>query len=321
MPRRDLLRALGPGRRRETDRAVAQALGDLRRRAGDAETQLAELRQELGNLRWWLQQTSDRSDETAGRLEGTIADHASDQERLGRLVAADAALDDGGGLELETFDVGLGGLVRGFRDGGADTGEQVYAGFEDYFRGSESEIRERQRAYLPLMEGRRVLDIGCGRGEFLEVLRDAGIEAVGIDLDPAMVQRCRNKGLQVEQNDAVSYLAGLAPGALGAIFAGQVIEHLSYDDLIALLQTSLSRVEPGGVLVMETVNPHAPQALKHFWIDPTHRNPLFPEVVLALCRLSGFAEGYIWYPNGTGDPDRDRGEQLDYAVIARTVRS
>ncbi len=70
---------------------------------------------------------------------------------------------------------------------------------------------------------------------------------------------------------------------------------------------------------METVNPHAPQALKHFWIDPTHQHPLFPEVVVGLCRLTGFAEAYIWYPHGSGDPDRDRLDQLDYAVVARTA--
>jgi hypothetical protein len=65
------------------------------------------------------------------------------------------------------------------------------------------------------------------------------------------------------------------------------------------------------------VNPHAPQALKHFWIDPTHRNPLFPETILALCRLLGFASAYVWHPQGTGDPEVDRVQQLDYAVIAQ----
>jgi 2-polyprenyl-3-methyl-5-hydroxy-6-metoxy-1,4-benzoquinol methylase len=300
------------------DRARSQALTNLERRRRESDIRLAESVNEVGNLRWWLQQTSDRSDETAGllthevrsrqRIEGELEQIRAELARTKRLVAADVPLDRPGGLELEIFDPGLGTEVVGFRDGGLDENDRVYVGFEDYFRGSEAEVIQRQRAYIPLMRGRgSVLDVGSGRGEFLAVMREAGITA--------MVERARGSGLEVEEADAVTYLDALPDQSVGAIFAAQVIEHLSYDDLLRFLRAARDKLSPGGILTMETVNPHAPQALKHFWIDPTHRNPLFPETVLALCRLTGFAQGYIWYPQGTGDLDRDRSQQLDYAVV------
>jgi SAM-dependent methyltransferase len=299
---------------------MASALDDLQRRGEHLDARIAEMTEEIRELRWWLQQTSDRGAETAGRLEAALTDQARDQQRLQRLVAADVALDHPGGLELETFDAGVVGSVRGFRDGLDIDAQGVYLGFEDWFRGAEREIAERLRAYVPLLRGRSdVLDLGCGRGEFLEVMREAGIGARGVDIDPAMVQRARQHGFDVEQGDAVTYLTALEDQAVGAIFAAQLIEHLAYDDLLRLFRVARDKLVPGGLLIMETINPHVPQALKHFWIDPTHHHPLFPEVVLGLCRLTGFAEGYVWYPQGTGDPDRDRGDQMDYAVVARSA--
>ena len=301
---------------------MVQALADLQRRSGASEARLTELGRELENLRWWLQQTSNRSDETAGRLEGALADHAADQARLARLVPADVRLDHPGGLQLETFDIEKVGRVVGFRDDGLDEGERLYVGFEDWFRGSESAIADRQRAYLPLVRDQGpVVDVGCGRGEFLGLLREAGVPAVGVDIDPAMVHRARDHGFEVHEGDAAAYLEGRDGGSLGAVFAAQVIEHLPYEELVRFLRAARGALAPGGILIMETVNPHAPQALKHFWIDPTHQHPLFPEVVVGFCRLTGFAEAYFWYPHGTGDPDRDRVDQLDYAVVARTAGS
>jgi SAM-dependent methyltransferase len=316
MPRPDLLRALGLTRRRETDRAVAQAVGDLNRRLEASEARGSELAQQLAALQRWLQQTSDRSDEVAGRLEAAIVDRAADQARLERLVPNDERLDRSGGLELETFEVDGLGRVVGFRDGGDET-DGVYLAFEDWFRGSEATIADRQRAYLPLIRDHApVLDVGCGRGEFLGILRDAGVDAAGVDIDEAMIKRARTRGFDVHQADAIAYLEGLAVASLGAVFAAQMIEHLPYQTLVRFLRAARTALTPGGLLIMETVNPHAPQALKHFWIDPTHQHPLFPEVVVGFCQLTGFSKAYIWYPQGTGDPERDRQEQADYAVLA-----
>jgi predicted TPR repeat methyltransferase len=137
-----------------------------------------------------------------------------------------------------------------------------------------------------------------------------------------MIERCRSKGLEhLEVADAVGYLEAAAEASFGVIFAAQVIEHLPYDALLRFLPAARRALIADGLLVVETVNPHVPQALKHFWLDPTHQHPLFPEVTIALCRLTGFNSAFIWYPQGTGDPDRDRGEQADYAVIAQAPSS
>jgi SAM-dependent methyltransferase len=304
-------------RQRQIDGALVYRISEIVAAIEQIREQQSRHNALLTELRDWLGQTSARGDEVAGRLEATITDQASAVRDLHRLIPDNVPLY-ADGLELETFDAGLGGTVVGFREGGDDVDAAVYVGFEDFFRGREDAIRERQRAYLPLLQGRGpVLDVGCGRGECLEMLRDAGVEAMGVDLDPAMIEHCQAKGLQrVEVGDAVRYLEGLADGSLGAVFAAQLIEHLPYPELLLLLRNVSAKLAPGGVAILETVNPHAPQALKHFWIDPTHEHPLFPETVLALCRLTGFSRAYVWHPQGTGDPGRDRAEQLDYAIVA-----
>lgn len=311
-------------RQRQIDDALVQRITELFAAIESIRRAIAEVREiqtrdteMIARLGEWLRETSARGDEVAGRLEANITDQASVLANLHRLVPDNVPLY-ADGLQLETFDAGLGGTVVGFREGGDDAGGGVYVGFEDFFRGSEQAIRERQRAYLPLLEGHSpVLDVGCGRGELLEILRDDGVEAIGVDLDAAMVEHCRAKGLEhVEVGDAAGYLEGLADGSLGAVFAAQLIEHLPYSELLRFLRNVGAKLAPGGLAILETVNPHAPQALKHFWIDPTHQHPLFPETVLALCRLTGFCSAYVWYPQGSGEPERDRAEQLDYAVVA-----
>jgi predicted SAM-dependent methyltransferase len=295
---------------------------------------LEEVEHRQRELSEWLLVTSNRGDETAGRaigleraLEELVERSSELEERLVRtigLAPGDSPLYGDGAFRLERFDAGLGGTVVGFRQrAGAESSERserLYLYFEDYFRGSEEEIRERQRAYLPLLQGRdRILDVGCGRGEFLELMREAGIRAEGVDLDPGMVEHCREKGLEnVHVGDAAGYLESLEDQSLGAVFAAQLIEHLPYAELLRFLRAARHKLQPGGLLVVETVNPHAPQALKNFWIDPTHRHPLFPETVIALSGLTGFAGAYVWHPQGSGDPDRDRIQQPDYAVVAET---
>lgn len=301
---------------------LRQELTALRETVGGMQGWLERLDGDVGGQREWLQSSDDRIDDTAQSAARTEQAAAALGEKLSALErrVPDATPVYGEALSLERFDAGLGGEVvgyRGVRSGDADA--DVYRGFEDAFRGTEAEIGERQRAYLPLLAA-PLLDVGCGRGELLELLAERGIAAEGIDLDAGMVDHCRGKGLEnVTRADAVEYLEAAAPGALRTIFAAQVIEHLHYEALLAFLRAARAALAPGGRLIVETVNPHAAQALKHFWLDPTHQHPLFPEVVLVLCRLTGFDEAFIWHPQGTGSPDRDRVEQMDYAVVARTA--
>ena len=180
----------------------------------------------------------------------------------------------------------LGRPRLGYR-GGAGAAP-VYAGFEDLFRGSEALIRERQRVYLDVIGLRApVVDLGSGRGEMLQLLAAAGIEARGVDLDEAMVERARATGADVHHGDALDFLMKQEDASLGAIFSAQFIEHLPTALLPELLEIARSKLRPDGLFIAETVNPHSPRALKVFWLDPTHQHPLFPETMLALCTLHG----------------------------------
>jgi SAM-dependent methyltransferase len=206
----------------------------------------------------------------------------------------------------------------GFRDAHLDaTG---YRGFEDIFRGDEQEIRQGQERYVDMVRDRAwVLDLGCGRGELLDALRDAGMKGKGVDMDESMVERCREKGHEVELADAATALRSYEDGTIPAVFAAQVVEHLSADQLSELLSLSAAKLEPGGVAIFETVNPHNPAALKAFWTDTTHHHPMFPEVLLAHCRLAGFASGDVRFPVESGDFDSDIYVNRDYAVVVRTA--
>jgi O-antigen chain-terminating methyltransferase len=196
--------------------------------------------------------------------------------------------------------------------------DSPYDAFEEIFRGPETRVRELLEPYVDLLRDHApVLDIGCGRGELLELLRDVRAEARGIDVDQGMVERCRRKGLEVELADAVSYLERQKPRSLGAIFASHVIEHLSYDDLQRLFELSRQTLGRKGVLVVETINVHSLSAFKTFWTDPSHRAPIFPEVAHALALIHGFSRAEIVYPRGTGDSEVDADEATEYALVAR----
>ena len=253
-----------------------------------------------------------------GDLEAQRLDEIARQ-----LVEASRTVPGMANLELERFDAGPAGTVLGFSGPAAPASPDAsYLSFENTFRGSEELIASRQRVYVELLARHApVLDIGCGRGELLELLREAGIAASGVDLDPTMVEHSRAKGLDVRTDDAVSALNAAEDRSLGAVIANQVIEHLPHDELLQLFRAAPVKLRPGGVLIVETVNPHAPQALKTFWVDLTHRHPIFPEVVLALCRQSGFAGAYLFHPGASGDAERDRFEAGDYAVVARVADS
>jgi hypothetical protein len=98
-----------------------------------------------------------------------------------------------------------------------------------------------------------------------------------------------------------------------------VIEHMPYDELRRFLELARAKLRSGGLLVAETVNPHAPHALKTFWVDPTHRHPVFPEVALVLCKLAGFASAYVFHPLGVGHVEDDRYRESEYAVVAESA--
>jgi O-antigen chain-terminating methyltransferase len=211
-----------------------------------------------------------------------------------------------------------------------------YFAFESRMRGDVGSIRERQRRYVDdFRDAAPVLDVGCGRGELLALLREAGIAARGVDADADMVAYARGEGLDVEQADLVEYLERVPEGSLGGIFMGQVVEHLPPGTLVQSLRLSVTRLRPGGVLVAETINPLSPLALRNYFADLTHAQPLVPETLELLARQAGFAETEIRFLNEPADrltePDdpviaanvRRLNEllfaPLDYALVARTA--
>jgi SAM-dependent methyltransferase len=185
--------------------------------------------------------------------------------------------------------------------------------FVEAFRGDEATVREMQRRYVHFcLERGPVLDVGCGRGEFLELLRDAGVPARGIDLSNEMVLRCREKELDVSKADAISYLAALPDGSLGGIFCAQVVEHLPTAATLAFIRLAYAKLHADGVLIIETLNPEA--LLVHyrwFWMDPTHVRLVHPETLKFLLVSSGFRDLV-----GLSTPDREAAPMLPPLVLA-----
>jgi 2-polyprenyl-3-methyl-5-hydroxy-6-metoxy-1,4-benzoquinol methylase len=192
-----------------------------------------------------------------------------------------------------------------------------YFAFESRMRGSVDSIRDRQRLYVDVLrDAAPVLDAGCGRGELLGLLREAGVEARGIDADSDMVAYARGDGLDVEQADLVEYLQAAADASLGAIFMGQVVEHLPAPTLVQTFQLAAAKLRPGGVLIAETINPLSPIALRNYFADLTHAQPLVPETLELLARQSGFTETEIRYLNEPAE----RLTEPDDPVLAANVR-
>jgi len=181
-----------------------------------------------------------------------------------------------------------------------------YLGFEDQFRGSLDDIRTGLAEYLPVFEGATdVLDVGCGRGEFLEMLKARGVTARGLDVNQAMVEASRARGLDVVQADALVHLASLPDASLGGLFAAQVVEHLPPDYLTRLLEVAGHKVRPGGVIVLETINPACWLAFFESYIrDLSHVRPLHPETLQYLLRVSGFQDVTIRYRSPVAESQR-----------------
>lgn len=226
------------------------------------------------------------------------------------------------GVPFHSFQAPVGEVFgfssRAALDGQETSGEDSdYVAFEDLFRGPSERVRDAQRPYLELVrENQPVLDLGCGRGEFLAFLAREGVAAAGVDSDPGMVARCRALGAEVFEADLVEHLRGRPDATLGTIFSAQVIEHLPYEDLRGLLDLALRKLRPGGLLIAETVNPHRIASLKTFWVDLTHQHPIFPEVALALCGIAGFESAYVFAPTFESF-EQARTVSPAYAVVAR----
>jgi O-antigen chain-terminating methyltransferase len=292
-------------------------------------------------LRWYVEPLAAEQRGYNDALLKLVDELSEQADRVG-------ARQEASGRSLTELDERLARVERRPRAGGAApaplqtvAAQPAAAAFPDYFayeakmRGSTESVRDRQRVYVDdLRAAAPVLDVGCGRGELLALLRDAGVEARGVDADADMVAYARGDGLDVVQADAIAYLDGLEDASLGGIFAGQVVEHLPPTMLMDLLELAARKLRSGGLLVAETINPLSPLALRSYFADLTHAQPLVPETLALLARQAGFREVETRFLNEPAErlavPDdpviaanvRKLNEilfaPLDYAILART---
>jgi O-antigen chain-terminating methyltransferase len=207
-----------------------------------------------------------------------------------------------------------------------------YMRFADRFRGSEEYVRTNLAFYVAYFRGREnVLDIGCGRGEFLQLMQENAVQAQGVDLDGESVALCRSKGLFATQADAFAFLSEQPDRSFDGIFASQVIEHLTPDRVPLLVQLCAQKLKAGGILVLETPNPECLAIFAtHFYLDPTHTRPIPPSLLVfyyeeaglggvEVHRLSPAAESIL---SLQALPEEFRNAffgGLDYAAIGRKL--
>lgn len=225
---------------------------------------------------------------------------------------------------------------------GSDIYEKMdYISFENQFRGSREHVKEMQRAYVPYFAGRKqVVELGSGRGEFMELLREHEIPAVGVDISETLVRMCEERGLNVVCKDALSFVRELQHA--DGIFASQLIEHIPFADVIELCRLCYEKLEDGAYMILETPNPMSLAIFTHsFYIDPSHVKPVHPFTLRYIAEKAGFREVELLFTEGSRFPvqipalDCDGAEQLeafndsmkrvenalfgsqDYALIAR----
>jgi SAM-dependent methyltransferase len=287
-----------------TVEAVPASGGPLRRRLARAAEPLARAQRAFNDAILKVTDAlSERVDEATARAEAAERRAHELEERLLRLERRST--------DAVPSTVALQPRQDAFPD---------YFAYEARMRAPTAEVRERQRPYVERLRGHApVLDVGCGRGELLQLLREAGIEARGVDANADMVAYARGEGLDVAQADLFDALAEARD--LGAVVALQVVEHLPPGGVTRFLELARAALRRGGVLIAETINPATPAALRHYFADLTHAQPLVPETLELLVRQAGFAETDIVYLNQqepSGDPrvDAQLFAPLDYALVA-----
>ena len=177
-----------------------------------------------------------------------------------------------------------------------------YFDFENHFRGSWDDIKKRQEIYLSYYEGKQnVIDLGCGRGEFLSLLTEHNIDAQGVDNYPEFVEMCKLKNLKITEDDAIHFLS--TQKKTGGIFAGQLIEHLTITQIVELCQLAYEKLESGSSIIMETPNPRCLSIYTNaFYMDPSHQKPLHPFTMQYIVEKAGFTKVEILYTDASRSP-------------------
>jgi SAM-dependent methyltransferase len=190
--------------------------------------------------------------------------------------------------------------------------DELFASFPEQFRGRREEVKEGLRFYLPFLKSaeitKDILDLGCGRGEWLELLKEEGFEGRGVEANPLLVERARQGGLEAVSADALLYLSAQPDESLNAVTGFHFIEHLSFEIFVELLDEIRRTLRPGSLVIFETPNPkNLVVGACNFYSDPTHLKPLFPETVQFIMSQLGFADVRVEYLNQVGDSPFDDG--------------
>ena len=199
--------------------------------------------------------------------------------------------------------------------------DSFFASFDEHFRGNREDVKQRLSIYLPIIrrygvgtDEAPILDVACGRGEWLELLKEENLRATGVDVNSVLVSQCRDRGLEVAQSDLIDYLRSIPDAGLGAVSAFHIAEHLPLERLIQFLDEALRALRSGGVIIMETPNPQNIMVGScNFYFDPTHRNPL-PAPVL---RFIAESRGFIVLDTICLNPSDEKPVQADSEVAAR----
>ena len=341
----------------DCNRALSQLTARINavgREAGDAHAQIAagldELKQEVGDTRahWntWRSEWEQRLLDTETRFLRGIAEAQGGYEHKLRQVHRDYEASLWGHLDKmrAEYERLIHTELRALRQRIAASAPvslrrasetQEEAGREPYdalrfalrFRGTEEYVKQQQRHYVPLFAGcDEVLDLGCGRGEFLEVMREAGIKAYGVDLNEECVALCADKGLRADKADLFAHLEGRLDSSLGGIFCAQVVEHLPPLRIPELVRLAAAKLHRGGLLVVETPNPECLAIFAtHFYLDPTHVRPVpaallsfyMEEAGLGRIRISQVGPAVEFMPALTALPSEVRDaffNGLDYYI-------
>ena len=270
---------------KDTVGSQINSLTTLQTDLGETNRQQAEIQQrQAAELQALQGQLENRIDELIERLQKSRMDIAQQEARLSRLL-------DGAGVAPAA--------VVASRDAQPAQSEtdhlldSLYFSLEDVLRGTPEQIKEEVKVYLPVLEragiGSDILDIGCGRGEWLQVLREAGLQARGIDQNRILIQQCKDLSLDVVESEALAYLGSLPDGSLSAVTAFHFAEHLPLETLVRFLDEAGRTLKPGGLIILETPNPeNLLVGSCNFYLDPTHKNPIPIPTMKLLLEARGF---------------------------------
>ena len=266
---------------RRFNKVSVQTMNELYETINRLSDEKDELEEKVNLLEKTLHQQGDFIAEVNGEVQ-----HLKVRERMQYTAAAEGKSDNTQVSQKNVYDI------------------VDYESFENHFRGTKEEIRAKQEEYLPyIKKGSSVIDLGSGRGEFLELLEENGFDACGVERYEKFATETANRGLNVVQADAIEYIKQLENESVGTITAFQVAEHLDTVQLLELIITAYEKLEKGGVLIMETPNPRCLSIYTNsFYLDSTHTKPIHPKAMEYYAEVAGFSHVSTLYTKSSRVP-------------------